>query len=790
MRHRINISTAIVAVAFLAWGLTSCTKEIEDIANSKTSSPREMVPISLNLTVQDLLDATSTGTKGVKPDTLTHQESSAIKNLWILQYDGTGEGDSLLFYHYYNDYASIVGEAINVIASGTDSHSLFFIANTFDSTIAFGSAKTIAQARMKSMKVINEGKVVHTEVVAGDTIHYPMMNGVVTCPISTGTVSCALERSVARVDCNVKCNVSGMTVQDITLCSVPNQVYCLTKDYVSGLSTFPSETGLYTTDYAPTPWSKGVQKTGDAATRQFSFYVPCNKRGSSGNSNPKLKSASAPSGATYARITASFILGGITRYATYTFYLGANLTNDFNLLPNHKYTYTFTIDKIGDQDTDYRVSLDYVDYTKKDPENCYMLKPPTEGTWRSYMIPIERVYDFWHDYAGDQLRSLELSNCPGWEMQIIWSDTQLTIANENQSRGDVVGCNFKWKKASKKFLNGLGEKVDVMNDFFEFEIPSTVNNTNILIGIKRYSNDACTELDEGYLWSWHMWITDYEPNKCEGFSPQVDADGNETRFVYSVPGGAVHRYLGDLWNNNQAAAKTGVYKGIYKGKFIMDRNLGARQVNVYTAGDELHYQFGRKDPFCNSRTQYNVGETRRNIASDKTTGANNNVDYSVVWPNAFITGGDWTNGATTSVTGISTSYNQTTPAIYWQDPRATADSLKSIFDPCPAGWRVPFNGTWNDFDVTASTRFKWGDPIASGRTYLPTGITGTIYYPASGFLNSVSGGSTYVGSFGRYWSCSPSVASNGWNLYFISAYVLPSYGNERALGFSVRCVQE
>lgn len=46
-----------------------------------------------------------------------------------------------------------------------------------------------------------------------------------------------------------------------------------------------------------------------------------------------------------------------------------------------------------------------------------------------------------------------------------------------------------------------------------------------------------------------------------------------------------------------------------------------------------------------------------------------------------------------------------------------------------------------------------------------------------------------VGSNGNYWSASPNSENNGYNLNFNSGNVNPANNNNRANGFSVRCVQ-
>ncbi len=61
---------------------------------------------------------------------------------------------------------------------------------------------------------------------------------------------------------------------------------------------------------------------------------------------------------------------------------------------------------------------------------------------------------------------------------------------------------------------------------------------------------------------------------------------------------------------------------------------------------------------------------------------------------------------------------------------------------------------------------------------------------AAGYLNYTSGAVTAVGENGNYWSSSPySSEVNAGNLNFNSGGVYPVNNNNRANGFSVRCVR-
>ena len=124
---------------------------------------------------------------------------------------------------------------------------------------------------------------------------------------------------------------------------------------------------------------------------------------------------------------------------------------------------------------------------------------------------------------------------------------------------------------------------------------------------------------------------------------------------------------------------------------MMDRNLGATSA---TPGDVgalgLLYQWGRKDPFLGSSSissdieAKSTGTWPSAVSSDSSNGT---IAYATANPTTFITRNnsnyDW------YYTGSGTNDN-----TRWTTSAAT----KSIYDPCPAGWRVPdggSNGVWS-----------------------------------------------------------------------------------------------
>ena len=217
---------------------------------------------------------------------------------------------------------------------------------------------------------------------------------------------------------------------------------------------------------------------------------------------------------------------------------------------------------------------------------------------------------------------------------------------------------------------------------------------------------------------------------------------------------------------------------------MMDRNLGATSA---TPGDGgalgLLYQWGRKDPFLGSSSIGSNAVAKSTIAWPSTVSSdssNGTIDYATANPTTFITynskNNDW------YYTGDSSTDN-----TRW----TTSSYKKSIYDPCPAGWRVPDgggNGIWSKAGFDDTTY----DSTNEGISFSITSPSKT-WYPASGYRLYYDGSLDNVGNFGIYWSASPysNDSNDAYNLlFYYDGFVYPSYYDTRARGLSVRCLQE
>ena len=118
-----------------------------------------------------------------------------------------------------------------------------------------------------------------------------------------------------------------------------------------------------------------------------------------------------------------------------------------------------------------------------------------------------------------------------------------------------------------------------------------------------------------------------------------------------------------------------------------------------------------------------------------------------------------------------------------------ASPVKTAYDPCPIGWRVPTLTEWKAIGAGTTIADSWD---ATTKLMSISGAEGSqkLILPAAGGRSSSSGASYDQGSYGYYWSSSVPSGSIGASLVSFYSATLSTNAFSRANGFSVRCVQE
>jgi hypothetical protein len=255
---------------------------------------------------------------------------------------------------------------------------------------------------------------------------------------------------------------------------------------------------------------------------------------------------------------------------------------------------------------------------------------------------------------------------------------------------------------------------------------------NAVVAIKKQNTS-------NIVWSYHIWVTNYVPDDSNTY-PNT--------------------------NLNPAVV-------------FMDRNLGAIEVADLTAPARgLYYQWGRKDPFPAGDNPDGGGNIPK-VVTDTNKGK---ITATIAAPATFLysvaaapASGDWLYAARNN--------------DLWGHG---VGNKKSVYDPCPSGWRVPANSglpatadnsPWKGFDAPLGAWDTNGWKFADN-----------AWYPAASYRDHLTGtiASTYMGVAAAYWSASPQDVDNDRVAFLYIVSGSPSLNSyySRAAGMSVRCVKE
>ncbi len=640
---------------------------VSDILPDDISESLEYVSVKVQFSAENELT-----TKG--------DSDAAIKNMWIVQFDGSSDDARVLGTPAYIPDLSGSSCSVQLVKTKEDAPGLVcFIANSFERVgeLNINRWTTFADFKKLSKSVSREDDVFGA---VDDDDKYLVFYGETRTQITsdTKTLSVNLCPNVAKVTFEVTVgNVSGLQIQSVQLCSVPSVSYYAVDHTKEGL--FPSTMAFDRINYDVKPWQA------DKASMSFDAYLPVNLRGTSISATSQDKARYAPFAATYLLVSAEKTEGNKTVPMTYAFYLGGddndNFHNDYNIRAGSHYTYKFNVGAIGDPRTDSRVKVwDEVDFTdqKYGLANSYILNPlPAGNGVRKFRIPVGQITTFWTEYENSTFHDLSDGE---WKCVVLAAD--FDVSDE------------RFKVFNPIIGNG--------NPYFEVTVAPGLEG-NVVVGVEKVGSQAVS-------WSWHLWITDYDPYSCFEFGEAVSG-----QYIYPVSGGYVHRYADSPDQLTEYdPSKPGKYseEKYYwllpknSRQYVMDRNLGALNGEKYPIDNrgQLYYQYGRKDPFFFDGTNKITNTDASALASISYNNieGGESVKYSVENPQTYIFKNEkpylWTQEDKYLKGG-----NDKLSSIIWNDRNAVHEfkdkdiARKSIFDPCPPGFRLPSHQVFNGF---------------------------------------------------------------------------------------------
>ena len=359
-----------------------------------------------------------------------------------------------------------------------------------------------------------------------------------------------------------------------------------------------------------------------------------------------------------------------------------------------------------------------------------------------------------------------------------------------------------WKESTLSFSHTIDDS--------KLKISSATGYGNAVVGIY----DSSDKL----LWSYHIW----RPEDGDGNNPAKEDNLRE----YTKTGSEMYRLM---------PMPIGATRVVAWGDSDADKVKGAG----------LYYQWGRKDPqgrpsiltsstapLLDVEDKDGNAVTFENIDQQEvpsyTTGEGASrimLDYATANPMKFIYTQNGVNDNNWAV--LTDNYLWGNPATSGY-PRMNA-TYKSIYDPCPKGYRVAPRDTWMNFTTNGANCYDATNPAADWKSYFNVKAHDTAdrtyvendkkynkdvntvagkdfnrgwdfyyqsygsdpidFYLASGYRHRQSGTTTSVGTGGYLWSSAPN-STGGGNMALYASVVNPVDAGGRAHAYPVRCVKE
>lgn len=709
-----------------------------------------------------------------------------LYNLEIQQYDRSGNRIGGMAADKVVDRT--IGDRFTVTLAPAVDCQLVFVAWGSGNDIRLGTSATLSD--IQKNKVIDASSIQPLDpAVQADMNKMPyvlhLQHVDVTADGTNGTIGnrsennhdvrILLQRLATRLNLSWEYNVGGVVsdyrLNRILLQSVPLNYNVIAAPDIAENNTYPSLLDQFTT----------LSLTADEIARKsYSCWVPANVRGS----NPAATSSlhrikqNAPVGSSYATFIA-VNEKNTKQKLDYRIYLGGKESSDFNLYAHTDYTYTVTFNHTHLPVNDRRVTIiDPIPASENNHNlvptaNCFMVVPGGAFCFNPLLFQQNG-----QAVTNDVLAGWGAAEGGITSVKLIWQ------TKENGDVGDpVMGV-----------VNSTTDHtniVDMKNGLIYCRVAPNTTGGSGLIAAYNSSGEI--------LWSWHVWVTDYNPDPTGDETVLTPANKRKLKFT------------------NHGSDQLP----------MMDRNLGAmagytlsdppKNTLDMSKGNGFHYQWGRKDPFAGSYSAVSIdiisGLTSASIAPK---GMLNRYGPDGISYLPLVTATE--RQTLRNTYKMPTDYILLSLAKYgwcaeniaviqtlWND----AAGLKGMHDPCPAGWRVVSNSDFKSLaeggSVSGNVTPNAANPttaVADGGLYLyfqQNGAGEASYFRMPGYRRTTNT-FEFIGLRSIIWMREYSAKgvdsyySNGFDIYYAGNGNRQSFGITQSFsiqdGQVTRCIQE
>lgn len=682
MRYLVFLSAILCANILLG----SCSEE-KLAADKETSSNFE----EGELTLASLKLAVNSFEVNVQSDSRAPEDTEAeraIHDIWVFQFDATENQNLLINPRYYTIANQSELDTLQVWLKPNITSTVYIVANTNQPNWITDETDVSSRANLEAQELYNLDPQFTNE---GKSISIPMTGykDNVTINEESGTatneVTIPVTRMFAKLCVKANISIDYMTLRSIGISQIPK----------ASKVTARTGEGDDKTDYKDGFYNWYTTTFDLNGEEEHIVYVAENMQGSieiEEDNNSGKNEGNAPAKAL--RLTVEVDRKdpdtGENTQPNYVVYPGGNVTTDFNIKRNCIYNVTINI--TSDKDVHIPSS------------NCFVVVPGKLLSFEPYYREEKGGGYNFKDYldVNDETGKKVID-----KVEIIWQSKDAIGDNSN---GDLVWYNPETQKIYVK----------------------TNTEGNALIA-------AYNKYDE-IIWSWHIWVTDHDP-------------ANLSNAV---------RYTTYEWDSN------GIYpdRPRTSGLAVMSCNLGALANEPENAQDTkpfgMLYQWGRKDPFPpvlkgnpGTYTVQYVGEYYDNsneqvvgmtsdedptqlfhsISGTDMLSLPNPVYYAIQHPTVFICGtkevkkgeqyvenilnyvaeGDWNYRHDDKLWGGLRPVDDGSMEKYTINSQRNVHiydnygSSKTIFDPCPYGWRTAPGELWLGFTKTGLNPTIWDE---------------------------------------------------------------------------------
>lgn len=273
---------------------------------------------------------------------------------------------------------------------------------------------------------------------------------------------------------------------------------------------------------------------------------------------------------------------------------------------------------------------------------------------------------------------------------------------------------------------------------------------------------------------------------CSGgriFFYTKDSFSSGTKLVSLLDADGQVLWSWQIWANPDIRDVT-----LSNGQTWLNMNIGAHQESFNNKGyNGYYYQWGRKDPF---NQRYFDGSAASDMAPfiSAASRIDGSLENSILHPETFY--GSYHPQGVTELTADWSTYDDEVKVYDWWNANITGDDQtevpgsKTMFDPCPAGYRVP---TYAEVEylLTMSSTWKNGARVVDGKLVFPT-----TSYRAIGIYQEY-----WSSARAFFWTSTPYETGDRYTRrvyrpYYTSGSSGMNGNAVRAWGIPVRCIKD